>query len=66
MPIKFISFRFRVGHSTGLCHLEEKKRGRIFDEYNLVFYRMCAAKGQMENANKVQQEKVIIGNATHY
>jgi hypothetical protein len=34
--------RFRVGHSTGLCLLDEKQRGRTFDEFNLIFYRTCA------------------------
>lgn len=36
------AYKFRVGHSTGLCLLDEKQRGRTFDEFNLIFYRTCA------------------------
>uniref|UniRef100_A0A915NR25 Myelin gene regulatory factor C-terminal domain-containing protein n=1 Tax=Meloidogyne floridensis TaxID=298350 RepID=A0A915NR25_9BILA len=35
------AYKFRIGHSTGLCKMEEKQKGRSFDEFNLIFYREC-------------------------
>uniref|UniRef100_A0A1I8BDD2 Peptidase S74 domain-containing protein n=1 Tax=Meloidogyne hapla TaxID=6305 RepID=A0A1I8BDD2_MELHA len=35
------AYKFRIGHSTGLCQMEEKQKGRSFDEFNLIFYREC-------------------------
>lgn len=35
------AYRFRIGYSAESCNMQESQRGRIYDEYNLVFYRSC-------------------------
>lgn len=36
-----ILHRFRIGHTADSCNANEAQKGRSYDEYNLVFYRLC-------------------------
>lgn len=35
------AYRYRVGHSTELCSIEDNTFGGFYEEYNLIFYRAC-------------------------
>jgi hypothetical protein len=45
--------------------MDEKQRGRTFDEFNLVFYRTCATISSDKIAPKKQYEEKTTGNATN-
>uniref|UniRef100_A0A0N5AEA4 NDT80 domain-containing protein n=1 Tax=Syphacia muris TaxID=451379 RepID=A0A0N5AEA4_9BILA len=44
----YVMYRFRVGYTAESCNLNETQRGRSFDEYNLVFYRLCDYSNNLE------------------
>ncbi|MFH4977534.1 hypothetical protein AB6A40_004243 [Gnathostoma spinigerum] len=37
------AYRFRIGYGSELCSMSEGQQGRIYDEYNIIFYRRCSS-----------------------
>jgi hypothetical protein len=36
------AYVFRVGYTTESCNMSDEQMGKSFDEYTLIFYRVCS------------------------